>query len=62
MALAHTVSDKVEAAYWRGELIEKRRKLMKDWADWGDRPPVEKGGNVVPMQPTGNADRMPARG
>lgn len=32
MALAHTVSDKVEAAYRRGDMREKRRRLMADWA------------------------------
>jgi integrase len=32
MALAHAVSDKTEAAYRRGDLFEKRRKLMVDWA------------------------------
>lgn len=31
-ALAHVVGDKVEAAYRRGDLFEKRRKLMRDWA------------------------------
>lgn len=31
-ALAHAIADKVEAAYRRGELIEKRRTLMGDWA------------------------------
>jgi len=31
MALAHVVSDRVEAAYRRGELLEKRRRLMSDW-------------------------------
>ncbi|MCJ2137424.1 site-specific integrase, partial [Methylobacterium sp. J-026] len=31
MALAHIVSNKVEAAYRRGDLFEKRRKLMLDW-------------------------------
>jgi integrase len=31
-ALAHTVSDKVEAAYRRGDLFDKRRALMNDWA------------------------------
>jgi integrase len=31
LALAHTVSDKVEAAYRRGEMLEKRRALMRDW-------------------------------
>jgi hypothetical protein len=29
---AHPVSDKVEAAYRRGDLFEKRRELMEDWA------------------------------
>ena len=32
MALAHAVGDKVEAAYRRGDLMEKRRALMRDWA------------------------------
>jgi integrase len=32
MALAHKVGDKVEAAYRRGDLFEKRRKLMEAWA------------------------------
>ncbi len=34
MALAHTVKDKVEAAYRRGDLFEKRRKLMDAWAEY----------------------------
>jgi integrase len=33
-ALWHVVADKVEAAYRRGELFEKRRLLMKDWATY----------------------------
>ena len=32
MAMAHTVSDKVEAAYRRGDMRERRRSLMADWA------------------------------
>jgi hypothetical protein len=32
IALAHAVSDKTEAAYRRGDLFEKRRGLMTDWA------------------------------
>jgi integrase len=32
MALAHTIPDAVEAAYRRGDLFEKRRKLMEAWA------------------------------
>ena len=34
MALAHAVGNKVEAAYKRGDMIEKRRRLMADWADF----------------------------
>ena len=32
MALAHAVGDKVEAAYRRGDLLDKRVQLMRDWA------------------------------
>jgi len=32
MALAHTIANKAEAAYRRGDLLEKRRELMKAWA------------------------------
>jgi integrase len=31
-ALAHAIDSKVEAAYRRGDLFEKRRRLMEDWA------------------------------
>jgi integrase len=31
-ALAHTMRDKTESAYARGDSLEKRRKLMMDWA------------------------------
>jgi integrase len=31
MALAHTISNKVEAAYRRGDLFERRRILLTDW-------------------------------
>jgi integrase len=34
MALAHVVSDRVEAAYRRGDLFEKRRELMAAWAQF----------------------------
>jgi integrase len=34
IALAHTVGDKVEAAYRRGDMIEKRRRMMDDWAEF----------------------------
>lgn len=41
MALAHSIGDKVEAAYRRGDLFEKRRHLMHDWAAYCDRAPEQ---------------------
>lgn len=32
MALAHVIGNKVETAYRRGDLFEKRREMMKEWA------------------------------
>ena len=37
-ALAHAVTNKVEAAYRRGDLFEKRRKLMDAWAAFCSAP------------------------
>jgi integrase len=34
MALAHVIEGKTEAAYRRGDLLEKRRQLMDAWADY----------------------------
>ncbi len=48
MALAHAIGDKVEAAYRRGDLFEKRRKLMNDWAAFCAQPEPRKGA-VIPM-------------
>lgn len=39
MALAHTIKDKVEAAYRRGDLFEKRRELMRAWAHFASPVP-----------------------
>jgi integrase len=36
-ALAHTLRDKVEAAYQRSDLIERRRAMMQAWASFCDR-------------------------
>lgn len=38
MALAHTLRDKTEAAYRRGDLFEKRSRLMADWARYCSKP------------------------
>jgi integrase len=45
VALAHRISNAVEAAYRRGDMVEKRRKMMSDWS--GYLAGVELSGNVV---------------
>ena len=48
MALAHTVGDKVEAAYRRGDLFEKRRQLADAWARFCTSPAAA--GEIVPLR------------
>jgi integrase len=43
MALAHTIGDKVEAAYRRGDLFAKRSRLMAEWAKYCSRLESESG-------------------
>ena len=40
-ALAHTIGDRVEAAYRRGDLFQKRAALMQEWADFCGRASAE---------------------
>lgn len=47
-ALAHVLGDKVEAAYRRGDLFEKRRGLMQAWSDYCSRPIATE--NVIPIR------------
>lgn len=42
MALAHKVAEGAEAAYWRGDVFEKRRALMTDWAGYATTHPTAK--------------------
>src|SRR5262249_14989951 len=53
MALAHAVENKVEAAYRRGDLIDKRRKLMDAWARFCVASPA--GGAVLEFAHRGEA-------
>jgi len=48
MALAHKIGDQTEAAYWRGDLFEKRRRMMADWAKFVGTIPAT--GIVTPMR------------
>src|SRR5262249_47715785 len=47
-ALAHSLPSKVEAAYRRGDLFEKRRRLMEDWSEFCTHPRAA--GSVVPIR------------
>ncbi len=53
MALAHTIPDKVEAAYRRGDLFAKRREMMNAWANYI----AERGANVLPLKKNSNKAR-----
>ncbi|MGF6974924.1 integrase [Paraburkholderia sp. JPY465] len=50
VALAHIKGDATEAAYWRGDVLEKRRRMMTDWAEFCTTPiePSE----VIPINRT----------
>lgn len=50
MALAHAVPDAVEAAYRRGDLLDKRRRLMDDWAAFCAQPSMGKNETVVSIR------------
>jgi len=49
MALAHTIKDKAEAAYRRGDLFDKRRNLMNAWANYC----LSAGADIVPLKRLG---------
>jgi integrase len=48
-SLAHGLKDKVEAAYQRGDLFEKRKRLMADWAKYCNSPSA-KSAEVFPIR------------
>ncbi|MDH6150519.1 MULTISPECIES: tyrosine-type recombinase/integrase [Paraburkholderia] len=47
VALAHIKGDATEAAYWRGDVLEKRRRLMTDWAEFCAT--IITAGDVIPI-------------
>jgi integrase len=49
MALAHVIGNKSEAAYRRGDMFEKRRRLMADWSAYCAQPSAT-AGSVVPIR------------
>jgi integrase len=48
-ALAHTIGNRVEAAYRRGDLFEKRARLMADWAEYCSKA-ENTGATVTPIR------------
>jgi integrase len=50
MALSHTIGDKVEAAYRRGDLFEKRRRLMEAWASYCSQTSDLQAAKLVPLK------------
>jgi integrase len=50
MALAHAVGNKVEAAYRRGDLFEKRRRLMVEWASFCATQRASESSNIVALR------------
>lgn len=49
MALAHSIGDKVEAAYRRGDMLQKRLRMMQDWATYCETVRSTAGDNIVPI-------------
>lgn len=49
MALAHAIGNTTEAHYRKGDLFDKRRNMMEDWAKFLNTPPAN-GKNVVPFK------------
>jgi integrase len=48
LAIAHTISNKVQAAYRRTDMLDKRRRLMQAWADYLDK--LREAGKVISLR------------
>jgi integrase len=59
MALAHVISDKVEAAYRRGDLFEKRQRLLDDWAKYCITPTTHTADNNMVANRSGSVSEPP---
>jgi integrase len=49
MALAHSIGGAVEKAYRRGDLLEKRRRLMEDWGRFLASPIPAEGADILQL-------------
>jgi integrase len=57
-ALAHIIGDKTEAAYARGDLFDKRRRLMDAWAKYCTSGAASDA-SVVPLRGRGEVEALP---
>ncbi len=60
-ALAHTLRDKTEAAYARGDLLDRRRRLMEEWAAFCTDDTVTTGAEAHPATPLRPRDVLSSR-
>jgi integrase len=49
VALSHAIGSQTEAAYARGDLLEKHRRIMQAWASFLAAPPARNTEKVVPL-------------
>lgn len=56
-ALWHVVLNESEASYKRTDFLEKRRRLMEDWASYCEQPPAARGDNVTSIRASKEASQ-----
>jgi integrase len=57
-SLAHTIGGKVEQAYRRGDMFDKRRRLMQQWATFCSAPISQRSDNITALR-TANRAQSP---
>ena len=50
LCLSHSQGDPLERAYQRGDILDKRRRLMQEWADFCEHGDQQSDTNVVPIR------------
>jgi integrase len=49
LSLGHSIGTAVEKAYRRGDMLQKRRRLMVDWGTYCTKPSAPESGKVLPI-------------
>jgi hypothetical protein len=50
LCLSHVQGDALERAYQRGDILDKRRRLMQEWADYCQHGDQQQADNVVAIR------------